>query len=770
VHSPNRARDVCAQRPNPNAKWVCGYERVGLACSQGPDERGACCQVRQSQPVQRVDQQTCHENCSCTQHCELAQLRRVPELPSHADLGPCIPRRAGWYWRQTLMLNMAILVAGGLLLCMTLPQREAFFAPGGLSQKHAQLLDNHLVSDRCSLCHPNSHATAGSAQVQDELCLRCHVQHLPNASLRSPHDLSAAQLVKLTSKWHKPDSKPTVGAIPQTSCAICHIEHHGSGFDLTHMSDASCQACHQRQFESLAAGHPQFESYPYRSTRQVAFDHHAHQTKHFGTKNEPFDCARCHVDQQQTGGLGSVFRSVGFEQACASCHREAIRSATISGWALLQLPSIEAAAASDPSLGLQDWPTAAQFGYEGEISIAVRLLLAADPELQPWLMQLPANGQLQGTSHDPQVRAAVAQNIARGLRRLIADIANQGQAAWQRRLIAAAEDLLARKLTAHELKLTLEMSQGLPPDLFRQMELRWFNSSNGLVSKPSLPAQSVSFGQDLLDDSALSTDSGDTLLLDGDGLLENQAGSSEELLAPRASPASNGQPDANTAPRFTKLRGADHVAAGGWYLDQELLALSYMPRGHADPTLAAWSEFVAILDWHLNTANDEANLSEPHATAADSPQVLTPGKITQGVVVPGNCTECHLLSAPIDGLSPTSRWTSAVRSTSIRPFTKFDHGPHLALPALQDCNYCHQVQAARPHSLQQLYQIIANDPSFNSTSSSLTSTICEYLANEFIDMRVDQCAACHHAGGANAACTQCHNYHVGASGTAWSGE
>ncbi len=759
MSAPLRMKQTTDARPNPHAKWVCGYGSIGLGCTEGPDEKGACCQVRTDR-VRPVDNATCHEECSCRHACELAKLRRVPELPSHVELGPCIPQRADWYWRQTLMLNVGILTAGLLLLCMSLPQREAIFVPGALTKKHAQLLGNHLVSERCSLCHPSSHSGIAAGTLQDELCLTCHTQHLPDATLRSPHDLPRAQLVKLTSKWKQTEAQEEPHEIRQTNCALCHIEHHGAAFDLTASSDASCQSCHQRKFPSLANGHPQFENYPYRRPRQVAFDHSAHEQKHFGTKNQKFDCGGCHVDQGKSGDLGSVFRTVGFDRACGGCHQEAIQAATVNGWALLQLPSLEPADPQSESFGLSDWPTTARFGVDGEISVPMRLLLAADVELHVALAQLPASGKLSEVSDDLQVRAAIARSLALGIHRLVTEVAAEGQAAWQRRLNTTATNALDRDLLPHEKKLIEALSQGIPPDLFRQMELKWFGNSSAIAQHESRGvARPMQLASQLMPAEQLLTDDQDSLLGDA---------TDDDLLSqPLAEPLSSIELEIPPAGKtLTKLRGAVHVAAGGWYLDHELLALRYMPRGHADPTLAAWAEFIALIDAHTHI--DEGELGQVefgHVAERSTPHRLS--NLTHGVAVPGGCTQCHLLHSELNTTEEPVRWTSWQRPQSVRQFTKFDHTPHLTLPVLTNCRYCHLFQKDRPHSLRQLFDTNSQELLVTSPSM-LTHTVGKYLESEFIGMRLDQCAACHRPGAADDGCTQCHNYHVGSQGMNWS--
>ncbi|MEO8268652.1 MAG: hypothetical protein ABI557_02965 [Aureliella sp.] len=773
MSSPRPPKDVTAPRPNAQTKWVCGYSRLGLGCAEGPDKKGSCCQLREVRAHPAIHA-VCHEECSCKDSCELAKLRYHPALPSHTELGPCSPQRAAWFSRQTLAMNLGILTAGMLLLSMSLPQREEFFVPGGLAKVHAQILSNHLVADRCSLCHPNSHGDVPSSMNQDDLCTNCHKGHLPEASLRNPHDVPREYLVKLTAKANPFDEVNGEHTVSHTSCAMCHIEHRGATFDLTAVSNTSCQACHQRRFESLAAGHPTFEGFPYRTQRRIAFDHAAHEQKHFGTKSETFECGRCHFEGVGREKLGPIIRTVGFEQACSRCHAQAIEAATINGWAFLQLPSIEFADSENSQLGLSQWPAAARFGYEGQIDVPLRLLLAADPEMRDVLAQIPATGQLQQITTDADQRGSVARSLARGLRRLIREFAADGQAAWQRRLIATASQRFGRELTGAELKLVDTMIQGVPPDLFRQMEDSWFGDSPSGVARKSDPSQTqpsplLMVSQTNNYDALLSDSSDDSLLSDGieDALLYGAPADDDTLLNGNA--VSRGSAES----KLTALRGTQHVAAGGWFLDHELLALRYMPRGHADPTLAAWAEFIALLDASPTRSTEPTDPMQP-VQGVPLHMAATGGssQLTDGAAIPGGCSLCHLLpfenyslESPIEN---SSNWTSLARTSNIRPFTKFDHSPHLTLPTLSDCRYCHQLNNQHKSCLQAVIAENINSTAASSSRQKWTGAACQFLRDEFIDMRVEQCSACHQAGGASDGCTVCHNYHVGASGMNWS--
>ena len=60
MSNPRQPKDVTAPRPNAQTKWVCGYAKLGLACAEGPDEKGNCCQLRKdrSRPANNA---VCHE-------------------------------------------------------------------------------------------------------------------------------------------------------------------------------------------------------------------------------------------------------------------------------------------------------------------------------------------------------------------------------------------------------------------------------------------------------------------------------------------------------------------------------------------------------------------------------------------------------------------------------------------------------------------------------------------------------------------------------------
>ena len=808
-----RKRCVTQWRSAPHQAWICGYAELGKCCQSGPTADGLCCRAV-----------TAHDSATDNQG------ENDNDEPLSHDLPPCIPRRSHRFRRQSLCVNLAILTGGVLLLIMSLPSREKVFVPGDLSSKHAQILDNTLVSQRCGLCHPASHgdndllsAFKGQLRLndaqQDALCMQCHKGHMPDAAQRLPHDLSNAMWQTLadrraTSQPWRPvstsNSEPqTSQHLKQTNCASCHIEHHGRDFDLKKLADDSCQACHRKQFDSLSSGHPEFANFPAERPRALAFSHRAHADKHFPQKSRDFDCRQCHVDTQRLAGNEPVTRSVSFETACASCHDEPIRAASADGWALLQLPSIELPAA-ETDADLVHWPVEARFGFEGFVSPVLRGLLAADAEVAATLNQIPISGQLSEiTSLDE--REHVTKNLARAVRSLIADTAREGQAAWRSRLETVTRAQLGRDLSDNDRQLINAMCAGLPPDLFRKMESQWFNGAERLVNHADVTAGDhmaphkplsradrrmvlVSDADDSLlnsselaadnslmetnsaladpsDDSLLNSD--DSLLLQGpeneDAALDNSAASdaSEGLLNIESSRASSlddallpsteeldaidtkhVRASTNDRPlqgsKLKPLKGATHVTASGWYIDEQTLALKYMPSGHADATLAAWTMW-----WSLMASANKFNL-----TTETSEQLA----LAMAKQLPGGCVECHRLDgrALIDS-SPSwtlmSAWQVHDASPQRKEFTKFNHTPHLSLPAVNDCRYCHVLPPAPD----------ASSKSVRPRLVSMQAAMSEQgHGSEFQKMHLAQCVACHRPNGANAGCLQCHNYHINA--------
>ncbi len=699
MNNDTNPRDVSARRWNPHCQWTCGYIELGLGCQHGPTDNGRCGRSLERHLAEQPNSQD-------KRPAELDAL----EQGLHAEpLPDCIPKRSLRASRRLWTLNLGILIGAALLFSMAVPSREALFVPGELSAKHAQILNNKLVAERCSLCHPSSHGNFFSSSImaaQDELCLRCHTSHLPDAKLRSPHDLPREQLVALRRSSAQPQSANTllISAKSQPidwnnldlNCAKCHREHHGRSTDLKLLGSLHCQACHQQQFDSFASGHPEFENFPVSHPNHVAFNHSAHSSKHFPQKNRQFDCRTCHLDSSRTGAIGSIFRTLGFDKACADCHAAPIKASIVDGWTILQIPSLDLNDTRTEGLG--DWPEGARFGYEGEFSPAVRVLLSSDPAATQALSKLPESGKLADVPAN--LRGQVTRELAKAVRRLVDDTARDGQAAWRNRIGAALSQKLGRQLQAPEVKLVNDACAGLPPDLFRQIMTNWFKSRGSLASVGNVTAQSNNWRS-----------------------IHLASQITDPLLTP-SSPAQRAP-----AKKLTKLRGATHVSEGGWFLNADIMSVQYMPRGHADPILAGWTQIVSVLQ-NSNCAKK----------------------------IPGTCVQCHNLPTSKSSLL-LNPWQVKPRPENIRTFTKFTHEPHLTIPAINDCRFCHSLKETTIGIADRNIQLIAS-PSGGASS--------HFHTDQFEPMKLSQCSSCHRPDGANDGCTQCHNYHVGQVGLDWS--
>lgn len=791
--------DVSQPRPNPSAAYLCGLARTGKSCTLGPSVWGKCCQ---DQWVTKCGDSTCSKVCAGASHCEVSQLKNTGCQEDRQDGLPCTPVKNPWHSRNTLAMNLALLTAGSLILCMILLPNEEFFAPGQLSSSHAQILVGSLGTDRCAACHPSAHGA--TASTQEQLCQNCHQPHLPNALAGNPHDLMPWQFPEPVISPDEQRQRWTfVSKTDGTKCAQCHQEHHGHGHDLKAISDQRCQSCHQAQFASFSHGHPEFTSFPSSHKRRIAFDHVAHQQKHFAQKNTIFECKSCH--EVDPGDQSGISRSVSFERACQSCHDQPLRASTTDGWAILQLPSLNVSDAANTHPSLVQWPAGARYGFDGPLTFPMRLLLSADPMASEALRNFPSSDLSRVQSDNPAQVAAV-HTIALAMRQLFQDTAFQGQAAWHSRLESVAVKRLGRELQHKERQLITVMLSGLPIDLFKQIESQWFGNKKAIVQVNDrlIPTRLVAT-QDLLldDDDSNKAESADDLLRSSStkGLTYDRTPATTvdadrdtaQTKRQEPAPAINITPEVTTPSsqelaqednlllsddddetilkqemdeahseqllpqtpvdpqRLAKFTAATQLAGGGWYLDSQLYSLKYMPRGHADQVVAAWIQFAALLQTNQRTADQQPE----HAALLGG--ALLP-EFSPGADVTRACRECHLPHETSVDIASTEYWQSW-QGDGLKQFTKFDHRPHLTLASTADCRHCHQLNPQRQEDYAVALQNYRQDS--NRDQKKFVASYSQCFSQEFTAIEKSQCSACHQAGGASQSCTQCHNYHVG---------
>ena len=687
---------------------------------------------------------------------------RCSKLESGSSGSACRPLRTLLWWSRSIQIIATLVTLLAVSLAWSNLGGKQSIAPGPLTRAHAQLLvssqgingESHNIQseNRCASCHPgNENPSATGIVKQSGLCLKCHLQEMPDAVHSSPHDLQGTALAELVANGDLVDTKSFLAKLISrspinwqenlTECSQCHREHQGSKHDLQNMTSARCQACHRNAFHSFSTDHPEFKDYPYRGDSNIAFDHIKHRDLHFTKKGTSFDCKACHVQVDQVGVVGQVFRSVSFESACASCHLEPVKSAMQDGLIVLQVPSININGMSTSSAEIGTWPTQASQLTDGIIPPIMRLLIESEPGGLALLDQLPASGRLAELDTKTEKDRDTLLKLALMTKQLMQKMANEGQPGFRMVVEKLLETRVGNIDTSEPSeKIAIRkpwldrFASGIPPDLFRAAYGEWFDQRDLRAKTSQSPWQGVN---DVIDASSKRTPDDDLLLGAGKSLL-NPA--DDDLLNKDTTDLLNSP--GNSMPAsigFKDSRAWDQLAFGGWMIDRQRMSVVYVPTGHADPWLSKWIEL------------EEMRHGSNALPVSQGQQ--------QKIAMAQQCRECHLLHSPSSkqpmsyknwsvsfrnanqggqdllqaDSSPDECWKAKRRAANLRTITKFDHGPHLTLPKLNDCQSCHQLGKL-----------------------------------DFIPMQKDQCSSCHQSNAAGESCTQCHNYHVGTKG--WTGQ
>lgn len=438
------------------------------------------------------------------------------------------------------VIGLALLgfVLGGLLVVLNSDWRNDFLAPGPLISSHAQILGG-LEGDRCAACHEaGSQSVAdwfaslapgqavGAAEAcQSDLCLKCHDRSLGKEHARFAHNVAPSLLEQATRQSTNENLRP--GEIPvrlashsagaELACSVCHREHQGNGVSLSALTDAQCQTCHVRRFQSLGSGHPDFALAVPSGPTALAFDHASHGLKHFGAANRAFDCQSCHPPDVS----GNVRMTAGFELACASCHAGAIDSSQRSGLELLALPLLDWGALTSAGVAPRDWPPAARGGFDGRLPPLMRLLLAGDPEAEGLIRGLP--GGFEFADLDPAAPADVATGgkLAGAIVRLLDELAVDGGKAVARRLSFAT----GLPNDASLQQLLEQTGLNLPAESFRQWTGDWVPPTGAPDQTSKLDTSGLAplFRRGLQDDGLLAENPARKLLaVDGGGTAGGQ--------------------------------------------------------------------------------------------------------------------------------------------------------------------------------------------------------------------------------------------------------
>ncbi len=325
-------------------------------------------------------------------------------------------------------MRVAVLgIVGIALMLAGSDWRQAAIVPGDLTSHHAQVLRGEQWNNRCAACHAagersSSEWLAAAAlghqigPAQSSLCMKCHDQSILPEFAMLAHTMNPAMLI-----WFRAEANRSPlfsDASSEIACSTCHQEHHGADFDLAFIGDARCQACHTERYDHFAGDHPDFGRWPYERRTRISFDHAGHAAKHFATQKTEFKCASCH----QSDATGRHQTTLGFDQACASCHAEGIELAGRAGFDLIRLPMLDTEALADAGLTV-DWPARATGDFDGRLSPAMILLLAVEPEVRDAMARFGSSVDLFDADPDDADDMAAVATIADAIRQLADEFA-----------------------------------------------------------------------------------------------------------------------------------------------------------------------------------------------------------------------------------------------------------------------------------------------------------------------------------------------------------
>jgi hypothetical protein len=734
-------------------------------------------------------------------------------LPSQ---GTCVPVPSLRLQRGIFAASCTALVAGLLLAAGTGPWWHKLLAPGPLTDSHARILD-HQGGDRCGACHGAADGslagwirdtiTAGRQfpVSQSRLCLDCHGQELAAEYAMLAHNLPTSELSSLTANtvsgknlFGSADPRNSAGEL---ACATCHREHHGADFNLTTLTDQQCQVCHVNHVHRFEQDHPEFRQWPFARRTGIAFDHVSHARKHFVESDEPFDCRHCHIDDSH----GNVKLVAPFAISCAKCHESEISGDQVPAWTLLQLPMLDTEALSRAGHSIGLWPESCDGDFDGTLPPAMRLLLMSDARIAEILQQRGEDFSFADLDPDNTRDLAEAAELAWSIKDLLFGLSVHGRHEIRNRLQASlttsldlhdfrqltrglhaavfAQTLqhwmpgLSREMTLREADIQFPVSAGIgqifPRPGFQDDDTLAVNPLTGLFgdremqsipsassqatvdtdpdsigstrqaeegavnlritgsSSPSQPAGTIDqhirnrFARDRQDKRTLPiTAAGD--LLAANPLTQRNPRRIEDV-APQTDPVppvtGTPQPDPAKAIRAAVERIPDDEA-GGWFRNDTTFSLSWRPGEHTDPLIKSWTGLA--MKYHSRAAMQQSGMF----AALNSP------------LSPGGCRNCHTVDQQTDG-SLTINWSPRYRDVSRRGFTRFSHRPHNIQSGMLDCHNCHRLEES------------------GSSRDALAGLDPWQSCSDFQPLAVADCASCHRAGGAPAACVDCHYYHVG---------
>ncbi len=527
----------------PQQAWVCGLADAESPCPLGPGTWGRCPKAAACHPVLEGDRWRCNRSSHRGGPCELG-----PSPEGECCLVyQCTPQRSLRARRGRFVTACTLIALGTLVTILSNDWRNEVLVPGELAAQHAQLLNQHQPTKRCASCHAAGsqsfgewlrHATddtlAKPSQV--DLCMECHREQIAPATATWAHNVEPQELLQRgEDETHIPASDRALDPTEPIVCSACHREHHGREFDLTWMSNKSCQGCHNKQTDSFATNHPEFTDWPTRRRTRIAFDHGAHELKHFPKEKQEYACSVCHELDED----GAFQKTLAHEFSCVKCHDKPIATSWEAGLPLVLLPMLDVDALQAAGHDIGQWPEEATGEFDGALPLVAKLLLASDARAAAAFEKLGPDFDFFDVDPEDTEQLAAAADVVWATKEMLFEITTVGHEAVRRRI----EGFVGREVSNAELA---ELVAHLSPENLEAIGERWLTR---------LPQ-------------------------------EMAARLPEVEIMPEARSTEN-------LSLQDRAQAQQRVVAGGWFRDDQTLSIRYRPTGHADLCVTAWIDLLA---------------------------------------------------------------------------------------------------------------------------------------------------------------------------------
>ena len=212
-------------------------------------------------------------------------------------------------------------------------------------------------------------------------------------------------------------------------------------------------------------------------------------------------------------------------------------------------------------------------------------------------------------------------------------------------------------------------------------------------------------------------------------------------------------------PEATVTSRGQRASTGlGWYVSHHDRTIRYRPIGHEDPLLQTLLERVTARLRYPNSSESDTLWSLHNLLSNPSAS----GSITSnGPIASGRCLACHTTdNTSLDGELRVN-WHARRPGSMVRPFTRFEHAPHILSADGDSCETCHQLETGRRDNADtfrlEFFERDANQLWHQTTDPN------HILTSGFQAVTRSNCRTCHNQTQASQSCVECHNYHASGS-------